>query len=184
MRKLLLTSAGFKNKKIEMKFLELAAIPKENIKALFIPTAAISDDAKAMVKVCRQDLVNAGVLEQHLITYDLDREFTCEEICNYNVIYFCGGSPQHLLKRVNETKFNITLNHFFNNGGIYIGVSAGSIIAAKNLEKNLGYINCYLDVHKPIGTDCGILDTTGCPNVSLTDNQAILVSGDNISIIE
>ena len=184
MRKLLLTSAGFNNKKIEKKFLELVEIPKEKIKALFIPTAAISEDAKAMVNECKKDLLNAGVLEEHIITYDLDRAYTFQEICNFNAIYFCGGCTQHLLNKVNEANFNATLNRFLDNGGVYIGVSAGSIIAASNLENNLGYINCYLDVHKPTGSDCGKLNTNNCPKVSLTDNQAILILGDNISIIE
>jgi peptidase E len=184
MRKLLLTSTGFNNKKVEEKFLELIEVPKEKIKALFIPTAAISEAAKAMVKECKKDLLNAGVLEQNIITYNLDREYTWEEICNFNAIYFCGGNTQHLLDKVNETKFNLMLNQFLDNGGVYIGVSAGSIIAANNLENNLGYINCNLDVHRDIGSDCGKLSTKNCPNVSLTDNQAILVLGENVSIIE
>ncbi|MCB2299352.1 Type 1 glutamine amidotransferase-like domain-containing protein [Clostridium tagluense] len=183
-RKLLLTSTGFNNKKIEEKFLELVEVPKEKIKSLFIPTAAISEDARAMVKECKKDLLNAGILEKHIITYNLDREYTYEEICNFNAIYFCGGNPGYLLNRVNESKFKLALNQFLDNGGVYIGVSAGSVIAASNLENNLGYINCYLDVHKSIGTDCGNLKTNNCPNVSLTDNQAILILGENVSIIE
>ena len=184
MRKLLLTSAGFNNKKVEEKFLELVEIPKEKIKTLFIPTAAISEGARAMVKECKKDLLNSGVLEQHIITYNLDREYTYEEICNFDAIYFCGGNSQYLLDKINETKFNLTLNQFLENGGVYIGVSAGSIIAASNLKNNLSYINCYLEVHKTIGNECGKLSTDNCPNVSLTDNQAILIFGENISIIE
>lgn len=184
MRKLLLTSAGFENKEIERKFLELVEVPKEKIRALFIPTAAISEDAKAMVKECKKDLLHAGVLEQHIVTYDLDEEISYEEIRDFHAIYFCGGSSQHLLNKVNETKFNLVLNQFLDNGGVYIGVSAGSIIAARNLENNLGYINCKLNVHKAIGTAWGKLNTDNCPNVSLTDSQAILVLGGDISIIE
>ena len=142
--KLLLTSAGFNNKKIEEKFLEIVEVPKEKIKTLFIPTAAISEDARAMVKECKKDLLDAGVLEQHIITYNLDREYTYEEMCNFNAIYFCGGNTQYLLDKVNDTKFNLILSQFLENGGVYIGVSAGSIIAASNLKNNLGYINCYL----------------------------------------
>ena len=184
MRKLILTSTGFDNKRIKEKFLELVNVPNDKIKVIFIPTAAITENAKVMIPLCKNDLLNAGVLEQNIVPYDLDRIMSCDEICNFNAIYVCGGNTQHLLNKMNETKFNIPLKKFLENGGVYVGVSAGSVALAKNSPDNLGYINCILNVHTEEGTECGDLNTSDCPNIKLTDNQAIIITDNDITIIE
>jgi dipeptidase E len=184
MQNLILTSTGFNNKKIQEKFLELVNVPNDKIKVIFIPTAAITENAKVMIPLCKNDLLNAGVLEDNIYTYDLDRIMSCDEICNFNVIYVCGGTSQHLLNKMNENKFYLPLKKFLDDGGVYVGVSAGSIALSKNLPNNLGYINCILNVHAEEGTKCGYLNTSDCPNISLTDNQAIIITDNNIAIIE
>lgn len=184
MKNLILTSTGFDNKKIKEKFLEIVNIPSDKIKVIFIPTAAITEKQKTVVPLCKNDLLNAGILERNIVTYDLDRIMSCDEICNSNAIYVCGGSTQHLLGKINETEFYLPLINFLDNGGVYIGVSAGSIVLAKNLPDNLGYINCTLKVHSKDGTECGDLDTSDCPNIKITDNQAIIITDNDISIIE
>ncbi len=181
---LILTSAGFKNPKIEAKFLELVNAPKEKIRAIFIPTAAITEEQKAIVPLCKNDLLNAGLFEENIVTYDLDRIISCEEICSFHAIYVCGGSPQYLLNRINETEFYNPLKGFLDNGGVYVGVSAGSIIMANNLPDNLGYINCRLNVHVQDGSKCGYIVARECPEISLTDDQAIIVTGNDVYIIE
>lgn len=51
-----MTSAGFENKAIENIYLELIGKKPEEIKALFIPTAAVYPDAIAMLPKCMDDL--------------------------------------------------------------------------------------------------------------------------------
>lgn len=184
MHNIILTSTGFTNKNIKEKFLSLVNIPNYKIKVIFIPTAAITEDAKVWIPVCKTDLLDAGILENNIVPYDLDRIMSCDEICNYNAIYVCGGTTQHLLCKMNETKFNIPLKKFLDNGGVYVGVSAGSVVLSSNLPDNLGYINCTLNVHADEGTESGYIDTSDCPNIKLTDNQAIVIIDNNITIIE
>lgn len=184
MPKILLTSAGFQNKRIEEKFLELVGIPSGKIKALFIPTAAITEEQKLFVPKCKNDLLNAGVLEQNIFSYDLDRKMSPDEICGFHAIYVCGGTTQYLLDKMNEVEFQTRLKAFFDHGGVYIGVSAGSIVMAENYTKSLGYIHCTLHVHVHHGAPCGRVETSHCPDVQLTDNQAILIADQDISIIE
>jgi peptidase E len=184
MKSIILTSTGFTNKHIEERFLSLVNIPNDKIKVIFIPTAAVTEDAKVWIPACKSDLLDAGILEDNIITYDLDRIMSCDEICNFNAIYVCGGTTEHLLKRMSETKFNIPLKKFLDNGGVYVGVSAGSVALSQNLPDNLGYINCILNVHAEEGTECGYIDTSDCPNIKLTDNQAIIITDNNIAIIE
>jgi dipeptidase E len=184
MKKIILTSTGFTNKNIKERFLELVNIPADKIKVIFIPTAAITEDAKIMVPICKDQLLNAGILEDNIYTYNLDRVMSCDEICNFNAIYVCGGTSQHLLNKMNETEFYLPLKRFLDDGGVYLGVSAGSIVLSKNLPNNLEYINCTLNVHSKEGTECGHLNTNDCPKIYLTDKQAIIITDTDIAIIE
>ena len=184
MQNIILTSTGFTNKNIEEKFLSLVNVPNDKIKVIFIPTAAITEDARVWIPICKNDLLEAGILGDNIVTYDLDRIMSCDEICNFNAIYVCGGTTEHLLSKMNETKFNIPLKKFLGKGGVYVGVSAGSVALSRNLPDNLGYINCTLDVHAEEGSECGYLNTSDCPNIKLTDNQAIIIIDSNITIIE
>lgn len=183
-RQIILTSAGFSNKNIEKSFLTMLGINPQYAKALFIPTAAINDDAKVMLPICRQDLLNAGILDENIISYDLDKPLDYEYAKQFHVIYFCGGSPEHLINRIHDVDFHLLLEKLLDYGVIYVGVSAGSIIATTDLPDGLHYINCKLRVHQKKGTPCGLLPIDYCPEVSLTDKQAIRIVNDEISIFE
>ena len=184
MRKIILTSTGFNNKNIEKKFVKLIKVNINNAKVLFIPTAAITDEQKAIVPMCRKDLLKAGVKEENIIDYNLDKEKGDYEISEFNAIYVCGGDTKYLLDKVNEVRFNYLLDKFFENNGVYVGVSAGSIIFANNYENNLKYLRSKLFVHSKNGTANGLIDITRTSEISLTDNQAIIIEDNKILIME
>ena len=184
MRKILLTSAGFENHRLKEIFLELVAKKPEDIHTLFIPTAAINPDAIAMLPKCMDDLLNAGVLAQNITVFDLHCGLAYEELQKYDAIYFCGGNSAYLLQRINATQFHVPLKRFVESGRVYIGVSAGSIIATNNLPNNLGLMNCTLTVHVSNGSPIGPVDPSECSHIDLTDKQAILIRGDTCQIVE
>lgn len=184
MRKILLTSSGFENKRIMEVFQRLVEKEPENIKALFIPTAAIDSDAIAVLPKCMNDLLSVGILSKNITVFDLHRDMPYEELRKYDVVYFTGGNTEYLLERINDTHFNRSLEQFVDHDGVYVGVSAGSCIAAKNLPDSLLYINCTLDVHMQIGTKSGKIDTTQCPHINLTGNNVILIVGDDYQVVE
>ncbi|WP_264174176.1 peptidase E [Clostridium estertheticum] len=99
--------------------MKLVNIPADKIKVIFIPTAAISEDAKGVIPVCKNQRLNTGILENNIYTYDLDRIMSCDEIYNFNAIYVCGGNSQHLLNKMNETTFYLPLKIFLDNGCVY-----------------------------------------------------------------
>lgn len=181
MRKILLTSAGFENPLVKECFLELLGKSAEEARALFIPTAAIDAESRAMLPKCMGDLLNAGLLPEHIVSFDLDRAMPVEELAGYEAVYFCGGSTEYLLERVKASGFHKLLNQALERGLVYVGVSAGSMIAAGNLEDNLGYLPQKLEVHCENGSAPGTLpDGT----VYLTNAQAVrMVDGDR-EIIE
>jgi peptidase E len=183
MKKILLTSAGFENKNIEKIFIGLVGKNPNEIHALFIPTAAINPDAIAVLPKCMNDLLNAGVSARNIVVFDLHCAMEYEELRKFDVIYFCGGDPSYLLNRINDIQFNIALEQFVNNGGVYVGVSAGSIVAGNNMPNNLGLINCTIGVHVPEGSKLGVIDTSQCPHIDLTNNQAILIQDDDQCLV-
>ena len=149
-----------------------------------IPTAAITNEQKKFIPLCKDDLLNAGVLENNIITYNFDRIMPQNEIVAYDAIYVCGGSPQYLLDKMNENNFKQNLSCFLDSGGVYIGVSAGSIVLAKNLKKNLDYLNCILNVHMKDGSKSGKLECEELKTINLTDDQAIIINDTEVLIYE
>jgi len=183
MRKILLTSAGFETKCILELFKSLFQVEPLDIKALFVPTAAVFPEAISVLPKCMDDLLKAGILSENIHVFDLHRNMEYSELCQYGVIYFTGGDTQYLLNRINDTGFNTPLSKFVDNGGVYVGVSAGSMIATNNLPNSLKLINCTLSVHAQSGTKPGIIDVSQNPHIDLKDNNAILIVGDRCEVV-
>ena len=183
---LLLTSCGLETENIEKIFKSMLKKEVSKIKAMFIPTAANSPDAMEVLPKCLNDLLKCGISRENIFVYDLYDEIKDDIYDNYDVIYLCGGDPNYLLRRINEQGFNIKLVDYIKNGGIVVGVSAGSMIFANNMEENLGLLNCSLDVHCS-DEDC---ENAGCypknrqERIKLGNTQALIFDNDNIVIIE
>lgn len=73
---------------------------------------------------------------------------------------------------------------FVTEGGVYIGVSAGSLICTDNYPEGLRFIGCMLDVHCQKGTKEGHIDIDHNQKIALTNKQAILITDDDIRVIE
>lgn len=194
--KLLLTSAGFLNKKVTDAFLNLLNKPAEEIHLIFIPTASRSEEELKYVEESRQELTSLGI--KQITSLNLDHKIKNEEIEKSDVIYVCGGNTFYLLKKIHESDFDKLLRNY---KGVYAGVSAGSIVVGPNIEVSAPWDE----------NDVKLLDTTGLnivnfavvPHfqrkdhsivenlkkqaryeiVTLTDNQAVLVIGNERKII-
>ncbi len=183
--KVLLTSAGLETDTIKNFFLKILLKMPQEIKALFIPTAAIDVGAIGVLPKCMNDLLKCGIKEENITVYDLHKVMLHEKLNQFDVVYICGGNTKYLLERMNEQGFHKVLKDYIKNDGIVVGVSAGSIIMAQNLENNLGLINCILNVHCINGNKAGHLDILTGQEISLTNNQAIYLTDiDCASIIE
>lgn len=183
MKKILLTSTGFDNKNFEKLFLENVGKPVNAVKVLFIPTAANDEESKEMIPLCREEIVGAGILSDNIITYDLDRQMTDDELSDYDAIYFCGGCEKHLMKKINEANFGETLMRAVENGLFFIGVSAGSMIATPSVENNLGILPNPLEPHcEEDITPCGTLPENN-RQINLSNDQAVWIFGDDAPVI-
>ena len=183
--KVLLTSAGFENKRIEETFLALTGKEPEDIKAVFIPAAAIDPDAIEVLPKCLHDLLDCGIPKDNIRVYDLHADMSREELMGYDAVYVCGGNTEYLLERINEKGFRNTLLFFIKQGGVYVGVSAGSLAAAGNLKGSLGILECPVRVHCEKGMEAGPADVENCGEIRIDNRQAILVSdSQDVRIIE
>ena len=182
MRKILLTSTGFENRSIENKFLELLNKKVDETKVLFIITAAIDPDAIRILSGCLDDLTNCGVKDENITIYDLHKIIPEEELNKFDAIYVCGGSTKHLVSRMEEIDFKKSVEKYIENGGIYIGVSAGSVCASGKYENGLDFIKNVLDVHCDVGTSNGKI--VNDEKICLTNNQAIFIDDNNMTIFE
>lgn len=184
MRRMLLTSTGFDNKKFEKMFIEEVGKAPVDIKALFIPTAANDPESKEVVPFCFQDLTGAGLLPENIFTYDLDYVIDKDTVANYDGIYFCGGSSAHLMEAINNANFKDTLLEAVDNGLFFIGVSAGSVICSSSIKNSLSIFDNPLKPHcKENLTPNGPLPAPGT-QINISDNQAVWVHGDVLEVIE
>ena len=182
MKKILLTSAGFENKNIQERFMQLVDKKPSDIKVLFITTAAIEPDAIMVLPKCLEDLLNCNIPMENITVYDMHKLISIEDLNSYDAVYVCGGKTSYLVDRINEIGFKKVIDVYINNGGIYIGVSAGSVAACGKYEKGLNFIKNTINVHQEIGTPSGKIDTTS--EILLTNDQAILINDKEALIIE
>ncbi len=202
MRKLLLTSAGFENHRIGETFLELVHTSPSEITVIFIPTASRTKEEMKYVEMARKEIIGLGVKKEHVKTLDLDHDIRYQEVKDYNVIYVCGGNTFYLLQKVRETGFDMIVKQFVDDGKLYVGVSAGSILACPSIEialpfdendaeitdfRGLGLVDVVITPHYT-AKEKRIIDKwrkkLSYPIITLTDNQALLVVGKEKKIIE
>ncbi len=132
--KLLLTSAGIRNQTILKALDELASKPLDQLKVAFIPTAAnlesgdknwLIDDLRRLsfLKFKEIDIVDISALPKKIWQKRLE---------SADVLFVEGGNTYHLMYWFNHSGLSKILPEFLKNK-IYIGVSAGTIIATPSL---------------------------------------------------
>lgn len=182
MKNILLTSTGLTNRHIKEKFLGLLNKDINKSKALFVITAAIDPDAIRMLPTCLDNLTECGIIDQNITVYNMHELLNEEEILKYDIIYVCGGETKYLVKRMNEINFKQIIDRFVDNGGIYLGVSAGAVCAGSTYEGGLGLIRNKIKVHCESGSNNGeIIDDN---EIFLTNDQAIYIDDNNMTIFD
>ena len=183
--RVMLTSAGLETDVIKEHFIHLVNKDMREVKALFIPTAAVDADAVMVLPKCMNDLLKCGILNENIHVYDMHWGMEIEELQQYDVVYLCGGRTQYLLDRINETEFNKSLMTYIDKNGVVLGVSAGSIVFANNLPNNLGLLNTKLCVHCTEGEKEGRVSYPLKDTIHLGNEQAIIIldTADDLEIV-
>ncbi len=202
MVRLLLTSAGLVNAKLVQEFLDLLEKPVSGVKVVLVPTASRSKEELEYVEESKEELKSLGVKE--VKTLNLDKKISYEELKGYDCVYVCGGNTFYLLKKVRESGFDKVLERFLKENKLYVGVSAGSILAGPSIEiAGWGSEGDQNDVHLKELAGLNFTKIAVYPHfkeklkgeveefkkkvkykvISLTDEQALLVKAQSEKII-
>ncbi|MDE6064977.1 MAG: Type 1 glutamine amidotransferase-like domain-containing protein [Lachnospiraceae bacterium] len=180
---IMLTSTGLENPIIEKEFLKMIGKNAIAASALWIPTAATTEEAKAVLPKCMNDLLHAGIQRENIYTYDLDYVMVYEELKKFDVVYVCGGDSTYLLEQMIKADFIAPITKYATSDGVYIGVSAGSIVCSRNFEKAIPFLPCKLDVHCDTGHCAGSYDFAKEECIRLTNSSAIVLTASEQKII-
>ena len=202
MKNLFLTSSGL-NEKTAALFWECIGKEPVNAKAILVPSAAVGNDgAREGIIVCIERLTNMGIPLHNILLYDLAhllsdgykrtyssyiddipvpfRLMTAQELTQYDMIVFCGGNARTLLSEINRTGFAKPLKQAVENGLVYLGISAGSMVAAGNFSDGLGYLANPLIPHAEKESPCGEILKNDW--IELADGQMVWIKGERQEI--
>lgn len=129
MKRLFLTSAGFQNS--ELSKVLIREIPKPIGECLIsMISYTQNDNEEYYVNKSRKELENIGFRNIQILNLHEGKS----DIEDADIIYVCGGNTYLILKRIKELELDKQIINLVIKGKIYIGVSAGSIIAGPNIE--------------------------------------------------
>ncbi|MBI2577228.1 MAG: Type 1 glutamine amidotransferase-like domain-containing protein [Candidatus Wildermuthbacteria bacterium] len=131
MKTLLLTSSGMQ---IKNEILKILPKPANQLKLAHVITAS-----KPEADTTYRDRDTKLLREVGFQAVEIDIEGRSEKelreiLHDFDILYVQGGNTFYLLKAVKESGFGAVIKEFINQGKIYIGVSAGSIIMGPTIE--------------------------------------------------
>ena len=201
---LFLTSSGLTDS-MKRKLFSLIGKTPEEVNVLYIPTAGIeTDGAREGFAVCLHELAAMGILPEHILVYNLElivsqdytrtysayiqelpmvsRLLTPEELECFDMVFVSGGDCAVLCREMKRTGFDQVLREGINRGVIYVGISAGSMYAASNLEDGLRILPNVLTPHWAGESMEELPD--GVEEIRLKDGQAVYVAGNGAGLLK
>ncbi len=100
----------------------------------FIPTAALPDKLDFHIKYSKELLVRMGLIVDELEISTATNLEIVNKLENNDYIYVAGGNTFFLLQEMNSSGAGDLIKKQINAGKLFIGESAGAILAAPNIE--------------------------------------------------
>jgi dipeptidase E len=148
--KLLLTSQGFYNESIKKAFYEMLEKPIEETNLIFVTTAANCrfGDKRWIIALLNQ-IAGMGLKTIDILDFSgLPEELWGPRFEEADVIFFAGGNTYHLMYEIKKSGLYTVIKNLLRTK-VFVGNSAGSIIATKNLSlgnpKHLEYCESRVD---------------------------------------
>lgn len=149
MGKLLLTATGLSSENIAERFQSFFTDPGTQTVAI-ITTAAEGKEQNKYSQLAKKQFEEMGFTRIDFI--DLETE-PATNFSSYGVIYVCGGNTFKLLKFAREANFQSSIDNLLKRNGVYVGVSAGSIIVGPSID--------IANEVEPDPNEAGLEDLTG-----------------------
>ena len=207
--KLLLTSSGLTNKTICKTLEKLVGKPAKKSKIVYIPTAAnVEDGVKDWLINDLYNLQSQGYAIDIVDISAVDKGIWLPRIKTADVILFGGGNTFFLMSWIKKSGLDKLLPDLLKTR-IYMGISAGSMVATKNLrmstsqksyaekvfplkgDKGLGFVDFHIrphlnSVHFPKLRAKFIKEIAKDipePVYAIDDDTAIVVDGKKVSVV-
>ncbi|MDE6924785.1 MAG: peptidase E [Acetatifactor sp.] len=200
---LFLTSGGL-TKNMKNYFFDIIGKRPEEVKILYIPTAAIeTDGAREGIAVCLYELSLMGIRSENIFVYNLElilskgykrtfssyvtdehmasRLLSTGELKEFDAVFVGGGDCAVLCREMVRTGFDHILEQAVNEGLVYVGISAGSMYAAGNLKNGLNMIPNPIIPHWNGDREMSLpIDHR---EIHLADGQAVYIEGSNVCLL-
>ena len=140
MKNIILTSCGIIDGKFKEQFYRI--IDKEEIKdkkVLYITTASDgeNDSDKSWMDEEYETILDLGFSKENIYEFKIGQKEI--NINDFDVIYMMGGNTFYLMDMIRKYNFDTVIKKAMDNGIIYIGSSAGSIILGNSVEYALPF---------------------------------------------
>lgn len=176
---LLLTSTGLSSPNVLNKFLEIIDGTK-NKQVAIVTTAAEGKETNKYSQLANKQFVDLGFSIVDFVDLETD---PAKDLSMYDVVYVCGGNTFKLLKFARVANFKNSVESLLKKGGVYIGVSAGSIIMGPSVE----IANEVRPDPNTVGlsdfTGFGIINTTVMPHYSPEIEEQVKIFENKYNII-
>lgn len=204
--KLFLTSAGFQDFQTKQIRRDLESVLREqcgdlrNKRACFLYTIRQESD-QTWLDLYDEEFKALG------LPYDpvnISEELDGLALPEYDIYYVCGGNTFYILDRLRKTRMDEVLKKAVQKGKIYIGVSAGSILACPDISvagietgdendihlsdaTGFSWISFYISPHYGAASDRMVVEKffkeKQKPVIALTDKQMIAVTEAGIKLV-
>ena len=131
MKNVILTSSLYESIELVKKFLDKNI---ESKKILFIPTAANVEEYKKYMHLTQKAFEDFGYEVENFDVSVFSEEIAKEKLSEAKIVFISGGNTFYLLQELKRKNLITYLKERIENGMLYIGESAGSVIAAPDIE--------------------------------------------------
>ena len=128
---MILTSSLYESIELVKKFLDKNT---ESKKILFIPTATNVDEYKKYIHLTQKVFEDFGYEVENFDVSIFSEEIAKEKLSEAKTVFISGGNTFYLLQELKRKNLTSYLKERIENGLLYIGESAGSVIAAPDIE--------------------------------------------------
>ena len=128
---MILTSSLYESIELVKKFLDKNT---ESKKILFIPTATNIDEYKKYIHLTQKAFEDFGYEVENFDVSIFSEEIAKEKLSQAKIAFISGGNTFYLLQELKRKNLTSYLKERIENGLLYIGESAGSVIATPNIE--------------------------------------------------
>ena len=207
--KLLLTSNGF-TPEIEKEFFTLLAKDPSECRVAFITTSAYGEpegpdyNILSFLEEYRVQLRDRKITKIEEIDVKNKTQEELEKIIlDKDIVFVNGGNTFYLMHWINKSGFKNVVKKFLEKGGLYFGISAGSIVACPTIVSatwmppdlnlvnlkdltGMGFVDFLIHPHFHPGQKEVLekdIEDINYPIVAITNDQAVLAQDNGVKII-